>query len=42
MMPSFVSLIIPAFNEEKTIGEVINSTAEVMKKQGLPYEIIRC
>ena len=40
MIQSFVSLIIPAFNEENTIGDVINSTADVMNKYGLPYEII--
>lgn len=35
-----VSVIIPAYNEEKTIGNVINETINVMDSQDLPYEII--
>ena len=35
-----VSVIIPAYNEEKTIGYVIEETARVMDSLGLPYEII--
>ena len=35
-----MSVIIPAFNEEKTIGNVIADTVNVMDSQGLPYEII--
>jgi len=38
-MPS-VSVIIPALNEEKTIGNVIADTIDVMDSQNLPYEII--
>ena len=40
MIGSSVSLIIPAYNEENTIRDVINSTAGVMDSLGLPYEII--
>ena len=41
MLPlSLVSFIIPAYNEEKTIGEVIKTTAQVMRSLGLDYEII--
>lgn len=35
-----VSVIIPAYNEEKTIGNVIADTINVMNSQDLPYEII--
>lgn len=35
-----VSVIIPAYNEEKTIGYVIEETTKVMVSLGLPYEII--
>jgi dolichol-phosphate hexosyltransferase len=35
-----VSLIIPAYNEERTVGNVIESTAKIMDKLGLHYEII--
>lgn len=35
-----VSLIIPAFNEEKTIREVITSVMEVLKHCDSPFEII--
>jgi glycosyltransferase involved in cell wall biosynthesis len=37
---SLVSIIIPAFNEEKTVGTVIRDTSEIMDGYGLPYEII--
>ena len=33
-------MVIPAFNEEKTIGRVIEETIQVMESLGLPYEII--
>jgi glycosyltransferase involved in cell wall biosynthesis len=35
-----VSIIIPAYNEEKTVGTVIRGTSEIMDLYGLPYEII--
>ncbi|MEM3697191.1 MAG: glycosyltransferase family 2 protein [Candidatus Bathyarchaeia archaeon] len=35
-----VSVVIPAYNEEKTIGNVIEETLQVMDSLGLPYEII--
>jgi glycosyltransferase involved in cell wall biosynthesis len=35
-----VSVIIPAYNEEKTIGNVIGETINVMDNRDLPYEII--
>ncbi|MEM2280980.1 MAG: glycosyltransferase family 2 protein [Candidatus Bathyarchaeia archaeon] len=35
-----VSVVIPAFNEEKTIGKVVEETLQVMDCLGLPYEII--
>jgi glycosyltransferase involved in cell wall biosynthesis len=40
-MPStVVSVVIPAYNEEKTIGNVIEETIQIMDSLGLPYEII--
>ncbi|MEM3765655.1 MAG: glycosyltransferase family 2 protein, partial [Candidatus Bathyarchaeia archaeon] len=35
-----VSVVIPAYNEEKTIGNVIEETLQVMDSLGLPYKII--
>lgn len=35
-----VSVVIPAYNEEKTIGKVIEETLQVMDSLGIPYEII--
>jgi glycosyltransferase involved in cell wall biosynthesis len=38
--PSLISLIIPAYNEEETIGDVISSTVEIMNSLGYSFEII--
>jgi len=35
-----VSVIIPAYNEEKTIGNIISDTNSIMNSMLLPYEII--
>jgi len=35
-----ISIVIPVFNEEKSIGKVIEDTTTVMDSLGLPYEII--
>jgi glycosyltransferase involved in cell wall biosynthesis len=35
-----VSVIIPAYNEEKNVGNVITETIRVMEQLKLPYEII--
>ena len=40
MQRSVISVIIPAYNEERTIGEVISGTIATMDNLGLPYEII--
>jgi glycosyltransferase involved in cell wall biosynthesis len=40
MSGSLVSVIIPAYNEEKTVGTVIRDTSEIMDIYGLPYEIL--
>lgn len=40
MQSSTVSVIIPAYNEERTIGNVIAETELIMDGLGLPYEII--
>jgi len=37
---SVISVVIPAYNEEKTIGEVLSKTISVMESLGRPYEII--
>ncbi|MGD6852505.1 MAG: glycosyltransferase family 2 protein [Candidatus Bathyarchaeia archaeon] len=39
-MESIVSLIIPAYNEEKSIQEVITRCSQTMDKLSVPYEII--
>lgn len=40
MEPSVISVVIPAYNEEKTIGIVISNTLSIMESLGLPYEVI--
>jgi glycosyltransferase involved in cell wall biosynthesis len=40
MPASTVSIIIPAYDEEKTIAKVIEDTMAVMDSMNLPYEII--
>lgn len=40
MQDPVVSVIIPAFNEERTIGNVISDVLSVMDNLKLPYEII--
>ncbi|MGB8781431.1 MAG: glycosyltransferase family 2 protein [Candidatus Bathyarchaeia archaeon] len=40
MLRSSVSVVIPAYNEQKTIGHVIEETMSVMDSLGVPYEII--
>lgn len=35
-----VSAIIPAFNEEQTIGETIEKTVDYFKKENIDYEVI--
>ena len=35
-----VTVVIPAYNEENTIGDVISDTVAVMNSLNLPYEII--
>jgi glycosyltransferase involved in cell wall biosynthesis len=40
MQSSVISVVIPAYNEEKTIGNVIYSTISTMESLEKPYEII--
>jgi glycosyltransferase involved in cell wall biosynthesis len=40
MRQSVISVVIPAYNEEKTIGSVIEETIMVMDSLQMPYEII--
>lgn len=40
MRRSAVTVVIPAYNEEKTIGNVIFETASIMNGLDIPYEII--
>jgi glycosyltransferase involved in cell wall biosynthesis len=40
MQSSVISVVIPAYNEEKTIGNIIEETIHVMEALGMPYEII--
>ncbi|MCW4023236.1 MAG: glycosyltransferase family 2 protein [Candidatus Bathyarchaeota archaeon] len=36
----FVSVIIPVFNEEATVGDVVSRTNKTLEKMGKPYEVI--
>ena len=40
MQDSVISVVIPAYNEEKTISEVLEKTVQVMESMKAPYEII--
>ncbi|MEM2104479.1 MAG: glycosyltransferase family 2 protein [Candidatus Bathyarchaeia archaeon] len=40
MRSPVISVVIPAYNEEKNIGSVIEETSEVMDSLGLPSEIL--
>lgn len=40
MEHSVISVVIPAYNEEKSIGEVLSKTISVMESMKVPYEII--
>lgn len=40
MRRSAVTVVIPAYNEEKTIGNVILETNSIMNGLGIPYEVI--
>lgn len=40
MQTYVVSVVIPAYNEEKTVGNIIEETAQIMDALGMPYEII--
>jgi glycosyltransferase involved in cell wall biosynthesis len=35
-----ISIVIPAYNESKTIGEILSRTNKTMETLGVPYEII--
>jgi len=37
---SFVSVVIPVFNEEQTIGDIVTRTKRTMEKMGVPYEVL--
>jgi glycosyltransferase involved in cell wall biosynthesis len=36
----FVSVVIPVFNEEQTIGDIITRTKRTMEQMGVPYEVL--
>jgi glycosyltransferase involved in cell wall biosynthesis len=40
MHQSVISVVIPAYNEERTIGNVVSETISVMGSIGMPYEIL--
>lgn len=40
MRGSVVTVVIPAYNEEATIGNVLFGTVDVMDAMGVPYEVI--
>jgi glycosyltransferase involved in cell wall biosynthesis len=38
--PSAVTIIVPAYNEEKTVGHVLSEAISIMDETDVPYEII--
>jgi glycosyltransferase involved in cell wall biosynthesis len=40
LLGEVISVVIPAYNEEKSIGAVIEETTQIMDGLGQPYEII--
>jgi glycosyltransferase involved in cell wall biosynthesis len=40
MHQSVISVVIPAYNEEKTIGNVVSDTISAMESLEMPYEIL--
>jgi len=40
MSEPLISVVIPAYNEEHSIGFLLQRTHDVLRKEGLPYEII--
>ena len=36
----FVSVVIPVFNEEQTVGDIITRTKRTWEQMGVPYEIL--
>jgi glycosyltransferase involved in cell wall biosynthesis len=38
--PSAVTIIVPAYNEEKTVGQVLSEAISIMDETDVPYEII--
>jgi glycosyltransferase involved in cell wall biosynthesis len=40
VLQSAVTIIIPAYNEEKTVGVVLSETISIMDRADIPYEII--
>jgi glycosyltransferase involved in cell wall biosynthesis len=36
----FVSVVIPVFNEEQTVGDIITRTKRTLEQMGVPYEIL--
>lgn len=36
----FLSVVIPVFNEEQTIGDVVSRTKRIMEQMGVPYEVL--
>ena len=36
----FVSVVIPVFNEERTIGDIITRTRNTLEKFKIPYEVL--
>ena len=40
MLRSAVTIIIPAYNEENTVGRVLSETVSIMDEINIPYEVI--
>src|SRR6185369_10593698 len=40
--PPSVSVCFPAYNEEATIGDVLEEAHDLLSKSGLEYEIVVC
>lgn len=40
MKPMSVSMVVPVFNSQATLSELVHSVSSVLQPRGAPYEIV--